>query len=104
MAIVRGNTLRFYGTVTDNLGAPLTLDEITIVVRYKSRSTGVMVTEEIADVDLDGPNYSAEWDSLAARRGDIWWTVRATKAGSPSYQADFTVNISANEPNLSIVA
>jgi len=98
--IVRGTTVEIYGAFTDEAGAALTPDEAVLKVRYTKLAGGRETVE--VDVDIDGANYTAEWDSSVAKFGKVQYSIKATKAGSPSVQYDGDFMLVANEPNLSI--
>lgn len=92
---VRGTTLKFAATFTDEAGAAMT--PITATLRVAYYVSGTSTTASLA-MNIVGAAASKVWDSGAADAGDIDWYVEATGTSNPATQGTFELIANTANP------
>lgn len=93
---VRGTTLKFSATFTDEAGASMT--PVTATLRLAYYISGTITTTSLA-MTIAGSTATKTWDSGAADAGDVDWFVIATGTSEPA--AEGTFELTANDANPS---
>lgn len=74
--IVRGNTVLFTASFLDADGAAIVPAAVTLYVSFLGASG--RESDEIAMDEATDGSFSASWDSSDARKGRVYWAVRAS--------------------------
>lgn len=95
---VRGQSIRFTVSFTDVDDQPYTPDAASITIKYPA--TGSRQAATTIELEADGSDWVATWDSgQAARSGTVYWTVYASSP-DPKIADDGSFTLAANSSNL----
>lgn len=94
---VRGSTVTFSATFTDEAGAPAAPASASVAIRYVDNS-GNAATENVA-MTGSGATWSAAWNTAPARPGTVYWTITADGTKDVATEGYFTITANPSNPS-----